>query len=379
MQTALTNGRVMTDRGAIAEHAVLVEGGRITGVVRQGDIPADAARHDLGGRLLLPGFIDVQVNGGGGVLFGDAPGIETLRTIAQAHARFGTTGFLPTLISGDLALIRSAIAAVDAAMQEGVPGVLGIHIEGPFLNPERKGIHNAANFRALDTEAFELLTSFKRGKTLVTLAPEQTTPDMVAALAGAGVIVSAGQTDAAYGDIRAALNHGLTGFTHLFNAMSPLRARQPGTVGAALDDAASWCGIIADGHHVDPAALRIALACKGADKLMLVTDAMPSVGAATKTFTLQGRTITVKDGVCIAPDGTLAGCDLDMASAVRNAMSLMNVDLAEAVAMAGRNPAAFLGLGGEMGTIATGQRANFVVMDDALGVQETWIDGARFW
>ncbi len=159
--------------------------------------------------------------------------------------------------------------------------------------------------------------------------------------------------------------------------MSPLRARQPGTVGAALDDKASWCGIIADGHHVDPAALRIALACKGADKLMLVTDAMPSVGAAAKTFTLQGRTITVKDGVCIAPDGTLAGCDLDMASAVRNAMKLMGVNLAEAVAMAGRNPAAFLGLDKEMGMIATGQRANFVVMDDALSVLETWIDGAR--
>ncbi|MEJ0024825.1 MAG: N-acetylglucosamine-6-phosphate deacetylase [Rhizomicrobium sp.] len=377
MRTALTNGRVMTDRGALAERAVVIEDGRIAGVVRPNDMPADAASHDLGGRLLLAGFIDVQVNGGGGVLFGDAPNVETLRIIAQAHAQFGTTGFLPTLISGDLALIRSAIAAVDAAMREGVPGVLGIHIEGPFLNPERKGIHDAANFRALDREAFDLLTSFKRGKTLVTLAPEQTTPDMIAALTKAGVIVSAGHTDAAYGQIRAALDHGLTGFTHLFNAMSPLRARQPGTVGAALDDKASWCGIIADGRHVDPAALRIALACKGLDKLMLVTDAMPSVGAAAKTFTLQGRTITVKDGVCIAPDGTLAGCDLDMAGAVRNAMTLMDVDLAGAVGMAGRNPAAFLGLGKEMGTIATGQRANFAVMDDALSVLETWIDGAR--
>jgi N-acetylglucosamine-6-phosphate deacetylase len=375
MQTALINGRVMTDRGAVEERAVLVEGGRIAGVVRRLDVPADAARHDLGGRMLLPGFIDTQVNGGGGVLFGDSPSVGSLRTIARAHARFGTTAFLPTLISGDLAQIRAAIAVVEAALEAGVPGVLGIHIEGPFLNPARKGIHDSANFRTLDAAAIEALTALKRGKTLVTLAPEQTTPDRIAALVKAGVIVAAGHTDATYAETRAALDSGLSGFTHLFNAMSPLRAREPGVVGAALDDTTSWCGIIADGHHVDPAALRIALAAKGADKLMLVTDAMPSVGAATKSFVVQGRTITVIDGVCRAPDGTLAGCDLDMATALRNAMSLMHVDLAEAVAMASGNAAAFLGLGGDMGGISVGRRANFVAVDDALQVSEVWIDG----
>jgi N-acetylglucosamine-6-phosphate deacetylase len=375
MQTALINGRVMTDRGAVEDRVVLVEGGRIAGVVRRIDVPADAARHDLGGRMLLPGFIDTQVNGGGGVLFGDSPSVETLRTIARAHARFGTTGFLPTLISGDLGQIRAAIAAVEAAMEAGVPGILGIHIEGPFLNPARKGIHDSANFRPLDTAAFEVLTAFKRGKTLVTLAPEQTTPDRIAALVKAGVIVAAGHSDATYAETRAALDHGVTGFTHLFNAMSPLRAREPGVVGAALEDAGSWCGIIADGHHVDPAALRIALAAKGPDKLMLVTDAMPSVGAATKTFVVQGRTITVVDGACRAPDGTLAGCDLDMATALRNAMRLMHVDLAEAVAMTSSNAAAFLGLERDIGAISAGRRANFVAADDALQISEVWIDG----
>ncbi len=375
MLTALTNGRVMTDRGAIEDRTVLVEAGRIAALVAPDDVPKGAARHDLKRHLLLPGFIDTQVNGGGGVLFGDAPSVATLQQIAQAHRRFGTTGFLPTLISGDLAQIGLAIAAVEAAIDSGVPGVLGIHIEGPFLNPKRKGIHDDAKFRPLDAEAFALLTSVRRGKTLVTLAPEQTTPETVAALVRAGVIVSAGHTDATYGQVRAALAQGLSGFTHLFNAMSPLRAREPGAVGAALDDARSWCGIIADGIHVDPAALRVALACKGADKLMLVTDAMPSVGARTKTFALQGRTITVKGGVCVAPDGTLAGCDLDMASAVRNAMTLMDVTLAEAVNMASRNPASFLGLGEDMGTISRGSKADFVVADDALAVVETWIDG----
>jgi N-acetylglucosamine-6-phosphate deacetylase len=377
MITALTNGRVLTDRGVVERRTVLIENGRIRGIVENNAVPANTQTHDLANGLLLPGFIDTQVNGGGGVLFGDTPTVDALRKIGAAHVRFGTTGFLPTLISGDFGLIRAAIAAVEAAIETGVPGVLGIHIEGPFLNEARKGIHDASKFRTLDDEAFALLTSVRRGKTMVTLAPEKTTPETVAALAKAGVIVSAGHTDATYAQIHAALGHGLTGFTHLFNAMSPLRAREPGTVGAALDDAESYCGIIVDGKHVDPATLRIALRCKRADRIMLVTDAMPSVGAINKRFALQGREITVQDGVCVAPDGTLAGSDLDMASAVRNAMALLGLDLNTAVTMAARNPAAFLGLSNDVGTLREGLRANLVCMDDAMTVRETWIDGAR--
>jgi N-acetylglucosamine-6-phosphate deacetylase len=377
MITALTNGRVLTDRGVVERRTVLIENGRIRGIVESDAIPAGAQTRDLANGLLLPGFIDTQVNGGGGVLFGDTPTVDALREIGAAHARFGTAGFLPTLISGDFSLIRAAIAAVEAAIETGVPGVLGIHIEGPFLNEARKGIHDASKFRKLDDEAFALLTSVRRGKTMVTLAPEETTPETIAALAKAGVIVSAGHTDATYAQIHAALGHGLTGFTHLFNAMSPLRAREPGTVGAALDDAESYCGIIVDGKHVDPATLRIALRCKRADRIMLVTDAMPSVGAINKRFALQGREITVQDGVCVAPDGTLAGSDLDMASAVRNAMALLGLDLNTAVTMAARNPAAFLGLSNDVGTLREGLRANLVCMDDAMTVRETWIDGAR--
>ena len=377
MITALINGRVLTDRGVVERRSVLMENGRILGIAENGDVPDGAATRDMKDSLLLPGFIDTQVNGGGGVLFGDAPTVDSLRQIAAAHMRFGTTGFLPTLISGDFGLIRAAIAAVQAAMETGVPGILGIHIEGPFLNVARKGIHDASKFRALDDEAFTILTSAKRGKTMVTLAPEETTPDTIAALARAGVIVSAGHTDGTYVRIREALEHGVTGFTHLFNAMSPLRAREPGAVGAALDDAQSYCGIIVDGKHVDPATLRVALRCKRAEKLMLVTDAMPSVGAAEKRFTLQGRTIVVKEGVCVAPDGTLAGSDLDMASAVRNAMSMLGLDLKTVVGMAAHNPAAFLGLSHEVGALRQGLRANLVCVDDTMAVRETWIDGQR--
>jgi N-acetylglucosamine-6-phosphate deacetylase len=219
------------------------------------------------------------------------------------------------------------------------------------------------------------VTSVRRGKTVVTLAPEQTTPQTIAALVKAGVTVSAGHTDGTYAQIRAGLDAGMSGFTHLFNAMSPLRAREPGAVGAALDDAESYCGIIVDGKHVDPATLRIALRCKRADRLMLVTDAMPSVGDAAKRFTLQGRTITVKDGVCVAPDGTLAGSDLDMASAVRNAMAMLGLDLNTAVTMATRNPARFLGLENQTGAIREGLQADLVCVDDAFAVRDIWIKG----
>jgi N-acetylglucosamine-6-phosphate deacetylase len=317
----------------------------------------------------------VQVNGGGGKLFGETPDVEAIRTIAAAHRRFGTTGFLPTIISGDLKRIETAIAAVDAAIEAGIPGVLGIHIEGPFLSHERKGIHDSSRFRALDEEAFRLLTSARHGRTLVTLAPEETTPAMIARLKQAGIIVSAGHTNATYAQTRAALASGVTGFTHLFNAMSPMMSREPGVVGAALEDRESWCGIIVDGQHVDPVVLRIALRVKRADRVMLVTDAMPSVGSREKSFMLDGRRIVTENGVCTGPDGTLAGSDLDMASALRNTVNLLNLELSTAARMASRNPASFLGLSDELGRIEPGQRANLALVTDDLRVVRTWIDG----
>lgn len=372
MATVLVNGKVLTPRG-FETAAVVIEHGRIAAV---GPAPDGGDRVDLESRYLLPGFIDTQVNGGGGALFNDAPTVQAIAAIGAAHRRFGTTGFLPTLISDDLSTVAQAIAAVDAAMDQGVPGLLGIHIEGPFLSEDRKGIHDASKFRALDQAAFELLTSLKRGKTLVTLAPEVTTPQMIARLAAAGVTVAAGHTNADYDQVRAALAAGLRGFTHLFNAMSPLTSREPGAVGAALEDPASWCGVIVDGRHIHPAALRIAFRAKPHDRFVLVTDAMPSVGMASKTFTLQGRTVRVVDGVCVDEDGTLAGSDLDMASAVRNAVDLTGLSLETAAAMASAHPAAFLGLEAEVGAIAPGLRANLVEADDGLRVRRTWIDGA---
>ncbi len=378
MAVALVNARVLGEQGIEDGASVLLEGARILDVVPAADPRcARAERIDLKGQLLLPGFIDAQVNGGGGVLFNDAPTMDAIRTIGAAHRRFGTTGFLPTLISADLDTVAHAIEAVRGAIAAGVPGVLGIHIEGPFLSLARKGVHDPAMLRELDPSAHGLLTSLSNGCTLLTLAPEMTTPQIIGKLVSAGVIVSAGHTNATYAEIRAALDHGLSGFTHLFNAMSPLTGREPGTVGAALEDTRSWCGIIVDGEHTDPVVLRIALRCRPHDRFMLVTDAMPSVGTTSDHFVLQGRRITVRGHACLDENGRLAGSNIDMASCVRNAVALLHVPLAEAVRMASRYPAQFLGLGAQLGRIAPGYRANLVVADEELNVSETWIDGRR--
>jgi N-acetylglucosamine-6-phosphate deacetylase len=377
MAQALVNGRVLTDDGFAEGRVVLVEGERIVALTTPDDPRCKAARrHDLQGAMLLPGFLDTQVNGGGGRLFNDAPSVDTIRVIGAAHRRFGTTGFLPTLISDDLSVIARAIAAVREAIAAKVPGVIGVHIEGPFINAERKGAHDANKMRDLDDRGVALLRSLGVGRTLVTLAPEMTTPATIRLLAQSGVVISAGHTNATFDVIDTSLRHGVTGFTHLFNAMSPLTNREPGTVGAALHDPDCWCGLIVDGRHVHPAVLRIALRCKRPDRFMLVTDAMPNVGSDQDFFMLQGRRIDVRDGICVDEHGTLAGSAIDMATAVRNTVELLGVPLEQAARMASTYPAQFLGLGGELGRIAPGYRASLVVADDRLNVLDTWIDGA---
>jgi N-acetylglucosamine-6-phosphate deacetylase len=375
---ALVNARVMLDEGLVEGQAVLVEGERIAAIVDARDDRVKGARtHDLDGGLLLPGFIDCQVNGGGGVLFNDDPSVATIEAIGRAHRRFGTTAFLPTLISDDLSVIRQAMAAVREAIARRVPGVIGVHIEGPYISAARKGAHDAAKFRDLDERGVALLSSLGTGRTVVTLAPEMAAPETIRKLADSGVVICAGHTNATFEQTLAAFAAGVSGVTHLFNAMSPMMHREPGTVGAALHDRDCWCGLIVDGHHVHPAVLQFALRAKPSDRFMLVTDAMPSVGSGRDHFMLQGRRITVRDGACTDENGTLAGSAIDMASAVRNAARMLGVPLESAVRMASRHPARFLRLEHELGRIAPGMRANLVLADDAMQVRATWIDGRR--
>ena len=376
MSRAITHARVFDGERLLDDHAVILDQDQIAEVLPSAALPADMPiEADLNGAYLTPGFIDLQVNGGGGVLFNGAPTADAIRATGAAHRRYGTTGFLPTLISDDYAVMRRAVAAVDEALAAGAPGVLGIHLEGPFLNVLKKGTHDAGKIRALDEEGLAILRSLKRGKTLVTLAPERTTAAMIRRLLEAGVIVWAGHSGADYQETRAALAAGVSGFTHLFNAMTPLQSRAPGMVGAALADADSRFGIIADGHHMHPACLQIAVAAKRRGGAVLVTDAMPTVGAQDKSFVLNNETIHAVDGRLLNAAGSLAGSDLDMASAVLNAARFARIDWLEAVRMASLYPARALGLADRLGYIRPGYRASLAALNERREVVQTWIDG----
>ena len=372
---AFTNAILHTGDGARHHDAVLVEDGTIVAVVPEDRIPPAARRRDLEGAILAPGFIDIQVNGGGDALFNHDPSIDSIRRIVAAHRRFGTTGLLPTLISDSRAKRRAARAAVAEALALGVPGVLGLHLEGPHLNPARRGVHDARWLAPPDDEDEALMAPLGTGVTVVTLAPEAVPLDLIARLAAAGVRVSAGHSAAGRDQTRAALAAGVTGFTHLFNAMPPLAGREPGLAGAALDDRDSWCGIIVDGHHLDDAMVRLAWRAKPRGKLMLVTDAMPPVGGGAESFRLGGETISAAGGRCVTADGRLAGSALDMAGAVRNCVERVGIPLDEALRMASTYPAAFLGLGDRYGRIAPGFAADMVTLDERLSVRETFIAG----
>ncbi|RIV82168.1 N-acetylglucosamine-6-phosphate deacetylase [Aurantiacibacter xanthus] len=374
--TALTGARiVMADRVVEGQALILDTNGRIHALAET--LPDNCEVQDLGGGWLLPGFIDTQVNGGGDVLLNDQPTVDGIRAIAAAHRRYGTTGLLPTLISDHAPVVEAAIAAGEEALSAGVPGVLGVHIEGPHLNPVKKGIHDAERFSAVDEAVIARLTVPTSGRRIVTLAPELAPAGTVRALAEAGVLVCAGHSLADYDQTRAALAEGLAGFTHLFNAMTQFLSRDPGMVGAALEDRSTHFGLIVDGLHVHPASLKVALAARGIEGAMLVTDAMPPVGGTLEHFTLMGQDIAVVDGTCRGPDGTLAGSALTMAQAFRNAMDMMGCDIVTASRMASGNPARFLRMDSETGTIAPGLRADLVHLDDARKVTATWIDGAR--
>ena len=377
MGIALVNGKIFTGKHWFSDQAVIINGDKIVAIHAADNLPADITNIiDLQQQRLVPGFIDTQVNGGGSVLFNDAPTVETLRIMGAAHRTFGTTGFYPTLISDDFTVVRAAIAAVKQAITEHVPGVLGIHLEGPFLNPERKGVHDASKFKIIDEAAFTLLTSLDVGKTLITIAPELTTPHMIMRLVKAGVVVAAGHSAANYTQTKIALDAGLSSFTHLFNAMTPLTSREPGMVGAALENKNSWCGIIADGFHVHAASLKVAHQAKVAGKMILVTDAMPSVGAVNKNFMLNGELIRCENGRLTTAEGTLAGSDLTMISAVTNAIKMLEIDLDEAIRMASSYPAAMMGET-KLGAIEVGYTASMVLLDDENRVIRSWIDGAE--
>ena len=373
---AVAAGRVFDGVALREDSAVVIAGDTIKAVVARSEVPAATPCVDLPANAwLAPGFIDIQVNGGGDVLFNDAPTPQAIRAIAAAHRKFGTTSLLPTLISDSADKMAAACKAVESLV--GVePAILGIHLEGPFLSPEKPGVHNPRALRQPSAEDLAMLTARRRGVMLVTLAPERVPLEFITALSAAGVRVSLGHSMATYAQTKNALAAGLSSFTHLFNAMRPLDSREGGPVAAALERERAWYGMIVDGVHVAPEMLRLAL--RGAAKPILVTDAMPPVGGTQSSFQLQGETILVRGDRCVRSDGRLAGANLTMAGAVGNCVRLLGVPLTDALRFASAHPADMLGLGDKLGKLAPGYRADMVAFEEpAISVLQTWVAGTH--
>ena len=357
--------------------AVVFENNRIIAIQPVKSLPSDMERIE-GGEIIAPGFIDLQVNGGGGVLLNEEPSVEGIATICAAHARFGTTALLPTLITDTFAVSTRAVAAGIEAKQQAIPGFLGLHLEGPHLSIARKGAHDPQLIRSMDERDLDLILHCAQAldALMVTIAPESVSLEQAARLARAGITVSLGHTEASYETANAYAQAGVRTVTHLFNAMSPLGHREPGLVGAALDIGTLHAGLIADGIHVHPAAIAAALRAKtGPGKIFLVTDAMSPIGTAMTSFTLNGREILRRDGRLTLADGTLAGADIDMAACVRLVHHTLGLSLDEALRMASSYPAQAVRMDERKGSIRPGLDADFVVLDDALRVQSTWIGG----
>lgn len=370
------NGPIFNGKECLLDTAVIIHNGRISGLCHSNQVPQDAEIYDLKGGILAPGFIDIQSNGGCGLLFNTSPDIETVEALIACHRKHGTTMLFPTLISTNTETMLLARHAVEQAFNSGMTGLGGLHFEGPFLNSEKKGIHNEQAIReVLEEDISRLLCPLTRGHLLITLAPETIPVNIAKHLAHQRVRLLAGHSNALFEQAYQAFENGVTGVTHLYNAMSQFGSREPGLVGAALSHHACWCTIIVDGFHVHPATLKLSMKAKGINKFILVTDSMPSSGSMLSEYQLDEHIIYVKDGRCSSADGTLAGSNLTMIDAVKNCVNILDLPLEHALAMASFHPAEFLGISDRYGCIAEGAEADLVHLDSNLNVVTTWIHG----
>ncbi|PJI86018.1 N-acetylglucosamine 6-phosphate deacetylase [Yoonia maricola] len=366
---ALTEARVFDGSQMHGDAGLLLNGDVFAGIVPVQSVPSEYVITQVKGGTILPGFVDLQVNGGGGFMFNDDPSVAMLRTIATAHARTGTRALLPTLITDTPDCLRAGVDAVEQAIRAGVPGIIGIHLEGPHLSVAKKGAHDPDLIRPMEDtdEAFLLDAAARLPNVMVTVAPESVTPEQIKRLAEAEIIVSLGHTDCTYAEARAAFAAGARCVTHLFNAMSQMSAREPGLVGAALDAAGVRAGLIADNIHVHASTMRSALSAKREqDGIFLVTDAMATAGSDITEFTLNGRNVHRLGGRLMLEDGTLAGADLDFASAIRTLVNYVEVSPADALGMATSIPAKVLRTSGNLGCFVQGKPANAIHLSDGF-------------
>jgi N-acetylglucosamine-6-phosphate deacetylase len=380
MKTMISGATVFDGDHWLTNHAIIINGECIEAVlptlIAKEQYPA-MPEIKLNGGVVAPGFIDLQVNGGGGVLFNNAPTTDTIKTMLKAHRRGGTTSMLPTLISDTVDVLQTGVAAVQDVIQAGHNGVLGVHIEGPFFNINKRGVHKETCIRPLSQQDIDWISSIDAIKVMLTLAPEQTQAGQIRALTNAGVVVCAGHTNATFQEIEQAIAEGLSGFTHLYNAMSQQQGREPGTVGAALADPNSYCSIIVDGHHVHPASIQTAVASKPRGKVYLITDAMASVGSKVKSFSLYGETIQEQQGRLVNSEGRLAGSAITMMDAVRTNTTLVKIDLSESLRMASLYPAQFMQIDHQYGRLQSNYRADLVHFGNDYQVLNTWVAGQQ--
>lgn len=372
----LTGARLFDGERFLRDHALVVEDGAIVALTPHAERPRRGEERDLGGGVLAPGFIDWQVNGGGGVLFNETPTVEGIRAIVEAHRRHGATALLPTVITDAPGTLAAALEAARAAARE-VPGAIGVHVEGPFIDPRRKGAHPPEWIRPMREADAAALIAARNGAMVVTLAPASASNERIAQLAKSGIVVSLGHSDASAEEARGAFDAGATAATHLFNAMSQLAHRAPGVVGAALSDPRVICGFIADGYHVHEAATRVAFKAKGANGIALVSDAMPPAAGGPQIYELNGRRVTQNGLRLTLDDGTLAGAAITMLDAVRYVHRTIGVDLAEALTMATATPARLLRIDHRYGRLKPGFRADLVHLSDDLSLKGVWVGGVE--
>ncbi|MBC3540715.1 N-acetylglucosamine-6-phosphate deacetylase [Rufibacter sediminis] len=377
MRFALTNGTIYSGYTTAQGYAVLVADGKILDLVPVDELPADVPLVDAQGGIICPGFVDLQVNGGGGVYFTQYPTVESLHTIRDAHLQFGTTSFLPTVISAFQDRILVTITAVRAAMQQQPNTFLGMHLEGPYFNPGKPGAHDTACIRTATHEELEvLLEAGKDVITYLTLAPECLEESVLQRLAESGIVLSAGHSLATYDQALHFFRNGITAVTHLYNAMSGIDTKQPGLAAATLDYGQAWTGIIVDGEHCHPYAVRLAKKMLG-EKLLLVSDCAACVGSDIPFTDFGNFKAYYRNGRCETEDGRLAGSALTMLQAVQNTVNMVGLELDEAIRMATLYPAQVLQLEHQVGQLVPGAAANIVVLDQALALQRVWVEGAE--
>ena len=376
MKQALLGSQIFCGERFYDDHALLVEGKSIVDIVDKNNIPDNFNKIELDQGILAPGFIDLQVNGGGGVLFNNSPNKESLNTIIKAHQFFGTTSVMPTVISDSLEVLEQCIKTVTEEIKNN-SSLLGIHIEGPFFNTKYRGVHQKQYISTINSDYLNLFESLKGFPVMLTLAPECISSQQLKHLTSLGIKTLAGHSDATYDELDDAIKNGLDGFTHLFNAMGQISAREPGVVGSALHFENTFASIIVDLHHVHPSLIQLAYQLKPKGKLFFISDSMATINHGKPSFELYDEVVNESDGRLVNSEGKLAGSSITQIDAVKNAYQKCNIPLNQALAMASRYPAEYLGIENHLGSLKPGYRADLVHFDSNFKVHNAWVSGKQ--